>query len=95
MDTKQFDLLSDDEKAEFLDGLRTYLGYEEEIRLTRQSQKDQVARVAEKIELFSRKDVKKLFTYFKRNVKPSDLREDAEVIERIRGDLNPGLVDEG
>ena len=94
MDTKEFDLLNDDDKKVFLDGLKTYLGYETEIQMTRESQKDQISRVASKVENFSRKDVRKLFNYFKKNIKPNDLRSDAEVIERIAQDLHPGLMND-
>lgn len=94
MDTKEFELLNQDDKRIFLDGLGTYLGYETEIKKTRESQKDQISRVASKVEGFSKKDVRKLFNYFKKNIKPNDLRSDAEVIERISQDLHPGLIDD-
>lgn len=91
MDTQTFEFLNDDEKRDFMDGLRTYLGYEREIKETRDSQKNQIKLVAEKVPSLSAKEVRKYFVYFKKNTTPTELREDAEIIERIKKDYPGGF----
>lgn len=87
MDTQHFEFLNEDEKKEFMDGLKTYLGYEREIKETRESQKAQVKLVSDKVPSLSAKEIRKYFVYFKKNITPTELREDAEVIERIKQDF--------
>lgn len=87
MSEKKFEMLSDEERMVFLDGLKTFVGYEAEIKETRESQREQVKRVSKLIEGWRPKDVKKLFNYFKRNTTATELREDADTIEEIQREL--------
>lgn len=87
MDTQSFEFLNEDEKKEFMDGLKTYLGYEREIKETKEAQKNQIKLVAEKIPALTAKEIRKYFVYFKKNTTPTELREDAEIIERIKQDF--------
>ena len=85
---KKFQALTDDEKQAFKDGLNTYLGYLEEIKETRDGMKGQIEVTAGKIAGLNKKEVKKLFNYFKKGISPKALREDADIIEavnKIRG----------
>ena len=82
--TKKFELLGTTEKADFLNGLKTYLGYQEEIKETQRAQREQIGVVAKKIPGMSKKDVRKLFVYFKKKTTPTELREDADTIESIK-----------
>jgi TRAP-type C4-dicarboxylate transport system substrate-binding protein len=87
MSDKKFEMLSDEERLVFLDGLKTYLGYEAEIKETKTSQKEQIKRVAELIEDWKPRDVRKLFTYFKKHITATELREDADTIEEIQKEM--------
>lgn len=81
---KKFEALSADEKAAFKDGLKTFMGYLEELQETRDAMKEQIKITAEKIEALSKKDVKKLFNYYKKDIQPSELREDAQLLEEVK-----------
>jgi hypothetical protein len=80
----KFESLNDQEKADFKDALKTFMGYQEEIAELKESQKDQIVMASKKIESLTKKDIKKLFTYFRKNIEPSDLREDAKILEEVK-----------
>jgi hypothetical protein len=86
--TKKFELLDSNEKRNLLDGLKTYLGYENDIKESRAAQKGQITVVSSKIPGMSKKDVRKLFVYFKKNTSPSELREDADTIEAVKEEMD-------
>jgi len=79
LDTNQVDV--------FLDGLKTYLGYEDEMRETKEAQKDQIKRVAQTLK-FKAKDIRKYFVYFKKKISAEELREDAEIVEIVSDKLS-------
>jgi len=80
---EKLEALHSQEKADFKDGLKTYLGYQDEINELRESQRDQITIVASKVKSLTKKEVRKLFTYFRKQVTPEELRDDAEAIEKI------------
>jgi len=82
---EKLETLNSQEKADFKDGLKTYLGYQEEIGELRESQREQIVVVASKVKSLTKKEVRKLFTYFRKQVTPEQLRDDAEAIEEIEG----------
>jgi len=86
--TKKFELFNSDEQRDFLDGLKTYLGYEKEIKETRIAQREQIKVVAGKIPDISKKDIRKLFVYFKKKITPDELREDADAIQSIQESMD-------
>jgi len=77
-------LLTNDEKSELKNRLKTYMGYQSEIDDLKESMKEQVTAAGDEIETLTKKEVKKIFTYFRKKVTPAELREDAEAIEEIR-----------
>jgi len=81
---KKLELLSEEEKDAFKDGLKTFMGYQEELDETRKAMKGQIEITADKIEGLSKKDVKKLFNYYRKNTQPSDLRDDAAILEEVK-----------
>ena len=82
--TKKFEALTQDEKDAFKDGLKTFMGYQDELDETRKAMKGQIEITADKIEGLTKKDVKKLFNYYRKNIQPSDLRDDAEILEEVK-----------
>lgn len=81
---KSFEELTSDEKQSFKGYLKVFMGYEDDIKSTREAQKEQIAQCAGEIQDMSKKDIRKLFNYFKKKVSPEELREDAEEIEEIK-----------
>lgn len=85
---KKFELLNDEEKDAFLDGLKTYLAYNEEASESKKAANEQVGLVASKLKnSLSKKEVKRFFSYFKKNTQPIALREDADIIESIKNKM--------
>ncbi len=80
---EKLELLNIDERAILKDGLKTYLAYQQEINETREVMKDQISRVASEVKTLTKKEVKKLFAYLKKNTTPDELREDAEALEEV------------
>jgi hypothetical protein len=80
---EKLETLSEQEKHDFKDGLKTYIGYQEEIDETKESQREQVTVVASKVKSLSKKEVRKLFNYFRKRVTAAQLRDDAEAIEEV------------
>jgi hypothetical protein len=80
---EKLETLDSQEKSDFKDGLKTYLGYQEEITDLKESQREQITIVAAKVKSLSKKEVRKLFNYFKKETTPEELREDAEAIEEV------------
>jgi hypothetical protein len=87
---KKFQALDKDQKAAIKDGLSTYMGYLEDMAETRQVCKDLIDMTAKKVEGFSKKEMRKLFNYFKRGANPEELREDAEIIEEVNNFIGKG-----
>lgn len=87
---ENFDELAPDEKKTFINYLKVYTGYEDDIKDTKRAQKEQIDICAKEIEGLSKKKVKKWFTYFKKNTKPEELRNDAEEISEIREAMDNG-----
>lgn len=85
---KGFEELTPDEKESFKGYLKVFMGYEDDIKSTREAQKEQISQCAGEIQNMSKKDIKKLFNYFKKKVNPDELREDAEEIEEIKEFMN-------
>lgn len=81
---KKLELLTNDEKSELKNRLKTYMGYQREIDDLKESMKEQVTAAGDEIETLTKKEVKKIFTYFRKKATPAELREDAETIEEIR-----------
>lgn len=86
-EAKKFEALSSDEKAAFKDGLNTYLGYLEEMGETKEAIKNQIQITTKKIPTLDKKEVKKLFNYFKKHTTPAQLREDAQILEEVNAFL--------
>jgi len=80
---EKLETLTDQEKADFKDGLKTYLGYQDDIDETKESQREQIKVVASKVKSLSKKEVRKLFNYLRKKISASELRDDAEAIEEI------------
>lgn len=93
--TKTFEELAPDERETFSKYLKVFLGYEDDIRDTRESQREQITQCAHEIEGLSKKDIRKMFNYFKKGITASQLREDADALEEIDESLgaSPGNVD--
>jgi hypothetical protein len=91
--TKKFELLDSNEKRDFLDGLKTFLGYENDIKESRAAQKGQITVVSSKIPGMKKRDVRKLFIYFKKNTSPTELREDADTIEAVKEEMDDSRKD--
>jgi hypothetical protein len=77
--------LKPDEKKAFYNRLRAYLAYEDEIKESRDAQKEQIQACAQEIPGVDKKTVRKFFTYFKKRVTPRNLKTDAEVLEDLEG----------
>ena len=78
------DKLSDSDKEELKNRLKTYMGYQNQIDELKESMRDQVIEAAEEIESLTKKETKKIFAYFRKRATPTELREDADAIEEIR-----------
>jgi hypothetical protein len=76
-------LLTNDEKGCLKNRLKTYMGYQREIDDLKESMKEQVTAAGTEIETLTKREVKKVFTYFRKKTTPIELREDAEAIEEI------------
>jgi len=88
MSKENFDELTPDEKKTFIDYLKVYTGYEDDIKDTRRAQKEQIDICAREVEGINKKKVRKWFNYFKKEIKPEELRNDAEEIAEIREAMN-------
>lgn len=86
--TKTFEELAPDERDTFSKHLKVFLGYEDDIKDTRESQKEQITMCSHEIEGLSKKDIRKMFNYFKKGITASQLREDADALEEIDGSLS-------
>lgn len=84
MSKENFEELLSDEKKTFIDYLKVYTGYEDEIKDIKRAQREQIDICAKEIEGLSKKKVRKWFNYFKKGIKPDELRGDASELEEIR-----------
>lgn len=83
------DVFNDDDRSIFIDALKTYKGYQNEILETKSAQKEQIKRVYEETDKkVNKKDIRKMFNYFIKHTGPSSLREDADILETINEELN-------
>lgn len=76
--------LTDPEKDDLKNRLKTYMGYQSQIDDLRESMREQVTAATTEIGGITKKEVRKVFAYFKKKATPDELREDAEAIEEIR-----------
>lgn len=88
--TKSFEELAPDERETFSKYLKVFLGYEDDIKDTRESQREQILQCANEIDGLSKKDIRKMFNYFKKGITASQLREDADALEEIDESLSGG-----
>jgi hypothetical protein len=76
--------LGNDEKDQLKDRLKTYMGYQSEIDDLKESMREQVTAAGQEIKGLTKKEIRKIFAYFRKKATPAELREDAEAIEEIR-----------
>jgi len=76
--------LTNEEKEDLKNRLKTYMGYQNEIDDLKGSMKEQVEAAGSEIKSLTKKEIRKIFVYFRKRVTPAELREDAEAIEEIR-----------
>lgn len=76
--------LSTEEKEDLKNRLKTYMGYQAQIDDLRESMREQVTAAGQEIDGLTKKEVRKIFAYFRKKATPDELREDAEAIEEIR-----------
>ena len=82
--TDKLEQLSDSDKAELKNRLKTYMGYQNQIDDLKESMREQVTAAGQEIEGLTKKEVRKIFAYFRKKATPTELREDANAIEEIR-----------
>ena len=72
-----------DEKTQLHDRIKTFMGYKNEIDDLRDSMKEQVQTAKDEIKSIDKKDTAKIFSYFRKNATPAELRMDADAIEDL------------
>jgi len=81
---EKLELLTNEEKEDLKNRLKTYMGYQNEIDDLKESMREQVTAAVSEIKNLTKKEIRKIFAYFKKKATPAELREDAEAIEEIR-----------
>jgi hypothetical protein len=81
---EKLEILSDEEKEDLKNRLKTYQGYQSQIDDLKESMREQVKAAADEINGLTKKEVRKIFAYFRKKATPDELREDAEALEEIR-----------
>ena len=81
---EKLEMLSDEEKDDLKNRLKTYQGYQSQIDDLKESMREQVKAAADEIKGLTKKEVRKIFAYFRKKATPDELREDAEALEEIR-----------
>lgn len=94
VEKRTFEMLSTEERNEARKGLKTFMAYEQDITDNREAQADVCEEVASKLPGWTKKDVKKLFTYCKKGMTPTELREDAKAVEELVGNIDYSSVEE-
>lgn len=85
---EKLDQLSAQDKEDLKNRLKTYMGYQSEIDDLKESMREQVTAATSEVKQLTKKEVRKIFAYFRKKATPDELREDAEAIEEIRTMLN-------
>ena len=69
---------------------KSFSSYEDEIKELRGYQKETIEKCVNelKAESLSKKEVKRIFNYLKKGIEPSELREEASVLDEIKRMLN-------
>ena len=80
--------LTVDEKEALRDRIKTFMGYKDEIDDLRDSMKEQVQAAKSDIKSIDKKDTAKIFSYFRKNATPAELRIDADAIEDLNAEFN-------
>lgn len=80
---EKLEQLTEQEKEDLKNRVKTYMGYRNEIGDLRDSMKEQVDAAASEIKTLSKKDVRKIFAFFRKQVTAAELREDADTLEEI------------
>lgn len=80
---EKLEQLTEQEKEDLKNRVKTYMGYRNEISDLRDSMREQVDAAASEIKTLSKKDVKKIFAFFRKQVTAAELREDADTLEEI------------
>ena len=80
----KLEILSTEDKDSLKNRLKTYMGYQGQIDDLKESMREQVTAAGQEIKELTKKEVRKIFAYFRKKSTPAELREDAEAIEEIR-----------
>lgn len=81
---EKLEVLSDEEKEDLKNRLKTYQGYQSQIDDLKESMKEQVSAACSEVNGLTKKEIRKIFAYFKKKTTPDELREDAEAMEEIK-----------
>lgn len=80
---EKLEQLTDQEKADLKNRVKTYMGYRNEIGDLKDSMKEQIDATVDEIKSLSKKEVKKVFAFFRKQITAAELREDADTLEEI------------
>ncbi len=80
---EKLEQLTEQEKSELKSRVKTYIGYRTEIKDLKESMREQVDVAADEIKSLSKKEVKKVFAFFRKQITAAELREDADTLEEI------------
>lgn len=81
---EKLEMLSDEEREDLKNRLKTYRGYQTQIDDLKESMREQVKAAGDEVKGLSKKEVRKIFAYFRKKATPDELREDAEALEEIK-----------